>query len=138
MNDLQQMARVMTNSTSNSLILIDEFGKGTNVLEGQAILSACIESLVNRGAAVPITIVSTHFQGIYEQLGNNDIVLQQTFECVVAGGQMLPNDVNGKRQLRSTYRLVNGIGPAEYALGCEEVGDELKRMCGGQQRSSDG
>lgn len=127
------MARVMTNSTSNSLILVDEFGKGTNVLEGQAILSACIESLVNRGAAAPITLVSTHFRGVYEQLANKGIVLQQTFQCVPAGGHSSQSNVGGQRQLRSTYRLMDGVGPAEYAMECEEVSDELRRMCGGQR-----
>lgn len=122
------MAKVMTNSTSNSLILIDEFGKGTNVLEGQAILSACIESLVNRGAAAPITLVSTHFRGVYEQLGCKEMVLQQTFECVVVGGEGRGPPGGGK--LRSTYRLVDGVGPAEYAMECEEVSGELKRLCG--------
>lgn len=117
----------MTNSTSNSLILIDEFGKGTNVLEGQAILSACIESLVKRGAAAPITIVSTHFRGVYEQMDNGAIILQQTFACVANGGQ---------GSLRSTYRLMDGVGPAEYAMECDEVSGVLRRMCA--QRSSDG
>lgn len=125
----------MTNSTSNSLILIDEFGKGTNVLEGQAILSACIESIVNRGTAAPITLVSTHFRGVFEQvMGNKEIVLQQTFECVLSGGKRLQSNGHHE-QLRSTYRLVNGVGPAEYAMACDEVSAEMRRMCGGQRSS---
>lgn len=63
LRDLQQMGKVMTYSSSRSLILIDEFGKGTDEHEGRALLCACLEHLLRRGALAPMTIVSTHFTG---------------------------------------------------------------------------
>lgn len=128
LNDLQQMAKVMTNSTSRSLILIDEFGKGTNVLEGQAILSSCIEHLVKRADVAPITIVSTHYCGVYEQLCDPEWILLQTMECVVDR-----QEGSRIRKLGPTYRLVDGVGPPEYALDCDEMIGEL--MSGKRQWS---
>lgn len=130
LHDLQQMAKVMTNSTSNSLILVDEFGKGTNVLEGQTILSACVESLVKRGAMAPITFVSTHYRGVYEGLCNQEWIRLQTFECVADRRAVACGPNGGRTWLRSTFRLIDGVGRADYAFECGELSEELDRMLG--------
>ncbi|XP_035895962.1 mutS protein homolog 5-like [Anopheles stephensi] len=64
MSELYQMSSLLQNATAKSLVLIDEFGKGTNYLEGKSLLVGSIEHLLNRGASAPITFVTTKFTGI--------------------------------------------------------------------------
>ncbi len=46
--DLNQVALMLRCSTRKSLLLIDEFGKGTNSSDGIALLAATIRSLASR------------------------------------------------------------------------------------------
>ncbi|XP_050068766.1 mutS protein homolog 5-like [Anopheles maculipalpis] len=68
MSELYQMSSLLQNSTAKSLVLIDEFGKGTNYLEGKSLLIGSIEHLLKRGASAPITFVTTKFTGIEQFL----------------------------------------------------------------------
>uniref|UniRef100_A0A182NRB9 DNA mismatch repair proteins mutS family domain-containing protein n=1 Tax=Anopheles dirus TaxID=7168 RepID=A0A182NRB9_9DIPT len=68
MSELYQMSNILRNATAKSLVLIDEFGKGTNYLEGKSLLIASIEHLLKRGPSAPITFVTTKFTGIEQFL----------------------------------------------------------------------
>ena len=50
--------------TNKSLLLIDEFGKGTNPLDGMALLASMIEHLVSHQK--PRMLVTTHFLELFE------------------------------------------------------------------------
>ena len=80
MIDLAQVAVALRNSTERSLVLLDEFGKGTlpsgelsvtwNIcfqwnwlLDGAGIFASCIEYLSSRGDNCPFVIATTHFHG---------------------------------------------------------------------------
>lgn len=47
--DLNQVVRSLSNATKNSLLLIDEFGKGTDISVGLSMFSGLIETLLVRG-----------------------------------------------------------------------------------------
>ena len=49
--------------TSRSLILIDEFGKGTTSTDGIGLFSAVIEDFARREFECPKVIAATHFHG---------------------------------------------------------------------------
>uniref|UniRef100_A0A182P3T5 DNA mismatch repair proteins mutS family domain-containing protein n=1 Tax=Anopheles epiroticus TaxID=199890 RepID=A0A182P3T5_9DIPT len=68
MSELYQMSSLLQNATARSLVLIDEFGKGTNYLEGKSLLISSIEHLLKRGPNAPITFVTTKFTGIEQFL----------------------------------------------------------------------
>uniref|UniRef100_A0A7M4YFJ0 DNA_MISMATCH_REPAIR_2 domain-containing protein n=1 Tax=Anopheles funestus TaxID=62324 RepID=A0A7M4YFJ0_ANOFN len=68
MSELYQMSSLLQNATAKSLVLIDEFGKGTNYLEGKSLLIGSIEHLLKRGPNAPITFVTTKFTGIEQFL----------------------------------------------------------------------
>lgn len=65
MADLQQMSKVVMNSSSRSLILVDEFGKGSAYKDGIALLSASIEHFVGRGELTPIAFITTHYKQVW-------------------------------------------------------------------------
>lgn len=60
--DLTQMATILNRSTSKSLVLIDEFGKGTSPLSGISVLTAAIKKLLKIKCRV---ICTTHFLEIF-------------------------------------------------------------------------
>jgi len=84
MVDVNQMAHATNSATSRSLVLIDEFGKGTAEADGQALLASCLEYWLTPGdcklAAPPFVIACTHFQGVKSLLPkNNADLVYQTF-----------------------------------------------------------
>jgi DNA mismatch repair protein MSH5 len=66
MADLQQMSKVIMNSSSRSLVLVDEFGKGTHFKDGIAILAASIEHFVERDELTPLAFITTHYHQVYD------------------------------------------------------------------------
>lgn len=78
MADLQQMSKVIMSSTDRSLILIDEFGKGTSAADGLALLTASIDHLVERGHMTPITFVATHYYDVYRLLKSKQMTVLRT------------------------------------------------------------
>lgn len=64
MNDLEQMSKIVMNSTNRSLVLIDEFAKGTFYKDGIAILTAVIEHFSEREHLSPFVFAATHYPQI--------------------------------------------------------------------------
>ncbi|KXN65951.1 P-loop containing nucleoside triphosphate hydrolase protein [Conidiobolus coronatus NRRL 28638] len=62
--DLSRGFNILEKSTQNSLVVIDEFGKGTNLSDGIGLLCALIIELLNKEENCPFTILTTHFQEI--------------------------------------------------------------------------
>lgn len=115
--ELQQMGMVMSSSSTDSLILVDEFGQGTHARDGQALVQSCLEHLNNRGALAPITIFSTHYTSIYETLANCEWIRFKTFRML--------RDVNGS--VSSTFELVDGQCLGNHAKDLAEVKEFLHR-----------
>lgn len=59
--DLRQVAQAMKTLTSRSLIIIDEFGKGTNTDDGIGLMGALIDYLSSFGEGMPRLLLATHF-----------------------------------------------------------------------------
>lgn len=63
--DLRQMAYAMRSSTPSSLVVVDEFGKGTSVEDGVGLLSALFDHLVALGDDRPRAIIATHLHEVF-------------------------------------------------------------------------
>ena len=61
--DLGQMATMLASCTERSLLLVDEFGKGTSCLDGPPLLAATLHYLDKRNAKC---ILTTHFWEIFQ------------------------------------------------------------------------
>jgi DNA mismatch repair protein MSH5 len=66
MIDLQQIALATRMATRRSLILIDEFGKGTNASDGAGLAAAVFEHFLSLGTQCPKVLGATHFHEIFE------------------------------------------------------------------------
>jgi DNA mismatch repair protein MSH5 len=63
MLDLQQVSLALSLATRRSLLIIDEFGKGTECSDGAGLAYAVMEYLLNLGTERPKVIGATHFHG---------------------------------------------------------------------------
>ena len=59
--DLNQMGAGLRGCTDRSLMLVDEFGKGTSAVDGMALLVAATNALLRRGVKLVLT---THFHDV--------------------------------------------------------------------------
>jgi DNA mismatch repair protein MSH5 len=61
-----QINSMLHSCTSKSLLLIDEFGKGTLSIDGLALLASTLQFLANKGKETPKVFCTTHFTEIIE------------------------------------------------------------------------
>ncbi|XP_069675709.1 mutS protein homolog 5-like isoform X6 [Periplaneta americana] len=62
--DLKQMLLSLCCSSPRSLIIVDEFGKGTTEIDGLALLTSCLNHFLSRGDKCPHVFASTHFHDV--------------------------------------------------------------------------
>lgn len=87
MLDLSQLSLALKHATASSLVLLDEFGKGTRAADGVALLGATIEFLC-RWKGGPKALVATHFTEIF-RLG---LVSENEPKLQVSHLRVLPQD----------------------------------------------
>lgn len=117
MSDVSQMSKVILHSTNRSLVLIDEFGKGTNIREGQALLASCLLELISREELAPLTIVTTHYLDVLKVIGENQLISLKTIKSV-------ENDV------KSTYQVIDGVNTDGMMSDYKEVSEFIGVIMG--------
>ncbi|CAO3701803.1 unnamed protein product [Rhizopus microsporus] len=79
--DLQQLKKALHNSTSRTLVIIDEFGKGTESTDGASLFCSVLGYFLSMTDNCPKLLASTHFHDVISQniLSTQDrITLSQT------------------------------------------------------------
>ncbi len=66
MVEMVETAAILRQMTSQSLLILDEIGRGTSTLDGVAIAQAVVEHLHNSPRARPKTIFATHYHELTE------------------------------------------------------------------------
>ncbi|PSN73019.1 hypothetical protein BS50DRAFT_653326 [Corynespora cassiicola Philippines] len=66
MIDLQQISLALDLATRRSLLIVDEFGKGTGSSDGAGLVCAVFEHLLGLGPERPKVVGATHFHEIFE------------------------------------------------------------------------
>lgn len=91
MIDLNQVAKAVNNATERSLVLIDEFGKGTNTLDGLSLLAAVLRYWISQGTQCPQVFVSTNFHSLMqlELLPDTPLLEYLTMETHQDGDELI-------------------------------------------------
>lgn len=67
MIDLNQVSLSLRNCTKRSLILLDEFGKGTLSTDGAGLFCGVLRHLLDRGPDCPKVLAATHFHEVFTE-----------------------------------------------------------------------
>ncbi len=74
MVEMNEVANILRNATPNSLLILDEIGRGTSTYDGLAIAWAVIEHISNRNILGAKTLFATHYHELTELEGKMDNV----------------------------------------------------------------
>jgi DNA mismatch repair protein MutS2 len=97
---VKNLGEILRLATSDSLVLIDELGSGTDPAEGAALGWAILENLTARGA---LTIATTHLGALKELAGQVDGVVNASLQFDAVA-------------LAPTYRLIKGVPGRSYGI----------------------
>lgn len=144
--DAAQVGVALAHATSHSLVLIDEWGKGTHALDGASLLAATVRNLAAREPP-PRTVITTHFREIFEAglLGFKDghsptadaaadsdasplpSVAFYQMKCLLrdCGAAEATADIDGDgagddrdAEIVPLFKVVHGVALASYGLEC--------------------
>ncbi|XP_072689770.1 mutS protein homolog 5 isoform X1 [Canis lupus baileyi] len=106
MIDLNQVAKAVNNATKQSLVLIDEFGKGTNTVDGLALLAAVLRHWLALGPTCPHIFVATNFLSLVQLqlLPQGPLVQYLTMETCEDGDDLV-----------FFYQVCDGLAKASHA-----------------------
>ncbi|CAM0880021.1 unnamed protein product [Alopecurus aequalis] len=105
-----ETASVLQNATEDSLVLLDELGRGTSTFDGYAIAYAVFRHLVEKVRCR--LLFATHYHPLTKEFASHPHVSLQHMACMLrprSGG-------NGENELTFLYRLASGASPESYGL----------------------
>ena len=118
MIDLQQVALSMSLATHRSLVVIDEFGKGTNSVDGAGLACGVFEYFLSLGTQRPKVLGATHFHEIFEAgfLTERPEVSFAHMEVRVDTGAEAVED-----QITYLYNFVPGRSTSSFGTCCARM-----------------
>ncbi|GAB1311213.1 hypothetical protein MFIFM68171_01423 [Madurella fahalii] len=118
--DVKQAAFAMNFATRRSLLLIDEFGKGTTAESGSALFAAYLGYFLDLSAERPKVLAGTHFHEVFE----NGLIRpgrEVAFAHMDVRLDAQASDVED--QVTFLYRLLPGRGPSSLGVLCAAMND---------------
>ena len=127
--DLSQIVEAVNGSTAKSLVIIDEFGKGTDANDAQVLIAAIIKYWINEINS-PHVFMSTHFYEIFDFAAQlfgekNRKIDYLTFEYVYEDEELEKRSKtsnsrsfskSGDQLLIFMYKIKKGITESSFAL----------------------
>lgn len=86
MVDISQMSLAIRSSSKHTLVIVDEFGKGTLEADGLSILTASIQDFIDRNEDCPTIFLSTHFSSMNKYLKETPVVKYQSMKYLDQSG----------------------------------------------------
>ena len=87
--EMNETANILNNATSNSLIILDEIGRGTSTFDGLAIAWSVIEFLHNNNKFNPLTLFATHYHELVQLANQLDRSFNLNIEVSESNGELV-------------------------------------------------
>ncbi|KAI8611749.1 muts domain V-domain-containing protein, partial [Chytriomyces sp. MP71] len=120
MLDSQQMSFALRHATRRSLVLIDEYGKGTLHSDGVALFCASVVDFVERGVDCPNVIATTHFQPNQPEIFTHNLLpdspIMKEYKMDVFQGNLSHDE-----KLTFLYRVTAGNAGSSLGLYCAKL-----------------
>ncbi|KAF3910543.1 hypothetical protein ABW21_db0201173 [Orbilia brochopaga] len=115
MIDLQQIAAALRLTSRRSLLIIDEFGKGTESTDGAGLACAVAEHLLELGVEAPKTLMTTHHHEIFENgfLTSHPSLTFAHMKILLDQGAD-----NAQNQITYLYTLAKGRSTSSFGTVC--------------------
>lgn len=121
MVEMEEAASILNNATQRSLVIMDEIGRGTSAVEGEALAHAIACYLCERCRC--ISLFSTHYAGISDLSKTRPDVLSLCFKAEESGGRIvfLYHASEGSQQYSYALEVAKLAGLPGEALGWARV-----------------
>ncbi|KAK4128317.1 hypothetical protein N657DRAFT_652032 [Parathielavia appendiculata] len=123
--DLKQAAFSMNFATRRSLLLIDEFGKGTTVESGSALFAAYLTYFLDLGVEKPKVLAGTHFHEVFEKgliRPGKDVAFAHM------DVRLDPEAEDPEEQVTFLFHLLPGRGPSSLGVLCAAINGVSSRV----------
>ncbi|KAJ5491216.1 hypothetical protein N7539_002783 [Penicillium diatomitis] len=117
MGDLQEISLCLKQATGQSLVLIDEFGKGTNEADGIGLVCGVLEHLLELESR-PKVIAATHFHEIFE---NDFLSLRPGLQLGHMEVKVSEESRNVKDQVTYLYNFRLGRSNKSFGTICAAI-----------------
>lgn len=109
MVEMSEMSNILSNATSNSLLILDEIGRGTSTYDGMAIAWAITEYIAqNLGAR---TLFATHYHELTQLAGQAKGVKNYTVSVLDSGD----------KQVTFLYQIEAGVANKSYGVHVAQI-----------------
>ncbi|KAM7277513.1 hypothetical protein ACFE04_019379 [Oxalis oulophora] len=108
LTELSETASMLSSATRNSLVALDELGRGTSTSDGQAIAEAVLQHFVYKVQCRGI--FSTHYHRLAVDCQQDPKVSLQHMACQVGKGE------EGVEEVTFLYRMTAGACPKSYGV----------------------
>ncbi|KAJ3694148.1 hypothetical protein LUZ60_009628 [Juncus effusus] len=112
-----ETASVLKNATENSLVLLDELGRGTSTFDGYAIAYAVFRHLVEKVCCR--LLFATHYHPLTKEFASHPKVSLKHMSCIFQPKTNHNNNNNNiceEQELVFLYKLTSGPSPESYGL----------------------
>ncbi|MBQ7506754.1 MAG: DNA mismatch repair protein MutS [Lachnospiraceae bacterium] len=130
MVEMTEVANILHNATKNSLLILDEIGRGTSTFDGLSIARAVVEHISNPSLLGARTLFATHYHELTELEGklfnvhNYRIAVKESGDSIVFLRKIVPGGADKSYGIE-VARLA-GV-PESVTRRAEEIAEELNR-----------
>ncbi|MBQ9814402.1 MAG: DNA mismatch repair protein MutS [Lachnospiraceae bacterium] len=128
MVEMTEVANILRNATSKSLIILDEIGRGTSTFDGLSIAWAVVEYIANKRKCGAKTFFSTHYHELTELEGMIDGVKNYCISVKEQGDNIifLRKIIRGGADKSYGIQVASLAGvPAEITKRAKEIVNQL-------------
>ena len=118
MVEMVETANILNNATSNSLIIMDEIGRGTSTYDGISIAWAVAEYLVTNKKSMPKTLFATHYHELQK--------LAEKFTAKIKNYQVLVQEKAG--ELVFLHTVAKGAASHSYGISVADLAGVPKEV----------